>query len=73
MLVPELDKFLRPAEAAERFVRVPQAEQIDVSSAQHLWVGEKFAARALNEIVSAVLGEPPELPTSWQGPMASAG
>ncbi len=73
VLVPELDKFLRPAEAAERFVRVPQAEQIDVSGAQHLWVGEKFAARALNEIVSAVLGEPTELPTSWQGPMASAG
>lgn len=73
ILVPELDKFLRPAEAAERFARVPQATQIDVTGAQHLWVGEKFAARALNEITSTVLGVPTELPTSWQGPMASAG
>lgn len=71
-LVPEFDDYLRPAEAAERFARVPQADVVAVAGAKHLWVGEKFAARALNEICTAVLGVRTELPTSWQGPTATA-
>lgn len=71
-LVPEFDDYLRPAAATERFARVPQAEIIGVTGAKHLWVGEKFAGRALDEIASTVLGRPIELPDTWQGPVASA-
>jgi hypothetical protein len=55
-LVPELDDYLRPAEAARRFARVPQARVVGVEGAKHLWVGEKYVRRALNEIVSTVTG-----------------
>jgi alpha/beta superfamily hydrolase len=50
-LVPELDDFLRPEEAYERFKRVPQAEVIAVEKAKHLWVGEPYVQIVLNEIV----------------------
>lgn len=71
VLVPEFDDYLRPAEAAERFVLVPQAKLVPVDGAKHLWVGEKYAARALNEIASTVLGTPVELPAQWHGPVAA--
>ncbi|WP_407344192.1 alpha/beta hydrolase [Pengzhenrongella phosphoraccumulans] len=54
-LVPELDDFLRPAEARERFARVRQAEVIGVAGAGHLWVGESAVRRVLDEIVHHVL------------------
>ena len=53
-LVPELDDYLRPAEAVRRFSRVPQAEVIAVDRAKHLWVGEPYVRIALNEIVRRV-------------------
>ncbi|GAA3682786.1 hypothetical protein GCM10023081_20950 [Arthrobacter ginkgonis] len=56
VLVPEHDDFLRPAEAAQRFARVPQARLVPVQGAKHLWVGERYAAAALDGIVEAVLG-----------------
>ncbi|GAA5229442.1 alpha/beta hydrolase [Arthrobacter cryoconiti] len=71
VLVPELDDYLRPEEARTRFARVPQAKVIGVDGAKHLWVGEKYAARALNLIVSTVLGAPVELDTEWEGPVAA--
>lgn len=53
-LVPELDDYLRPAEARERFAMVPYARIVAVDGAKHLWVGEKSVRRVLDEIVSAV-------------------
>jgi hypothetical protein len=52
--VPELDDYLKPAEASERFSLIEQAEIIAVDGAKHLWVGEASTKRVLNEIVSAV-------------------
>lgn len=71
VLVPEFDDYLRPEEAAARFALVPQATMVAVDGAKHLWVGEKFAARALNEIASTVLGAEVALPAEWHGPVAS--
>lgn len=75
-LIPEHDDYLQPAEAKERFSRVPQARVIGVDDAKHLWVGERFTARVLNEITEVVLAgvhaEVPALPTTWSGPVAKA-
>lgn len=71
VLVPEHDDYLQPHAAAERFALVPQARLVPVDGAKHLWVGEKYAARALNEIASTVLGTLVELPTEWNGPVAA--
>lgn len=71
VLVPEFDDYLRPEEAAQRFALVPQAILVPVDGAKHLWVGEKYAARALNELVSTVLGQDVTLPLDWQGPVAA--
>ena len=50
--MPELDDYLRPAEARKRFAAVPQAEIVDIPGGKHLWVGE--ADKALDEIVTRV-------------------
>lgn len=71
VLVPEHDDYLQPAQAQQRFARVPHAELIAVAGAKHLWVGEKYAARALDEIASTVLGVKTELPREWHGPVAA--
>lgn len=62
VLVPELDDYLRPAEARERFASVPRAKLIAVEGGRHLWVGEKQTRRVLNEIVAAVGTAPVPLP-----------
>jgi alpha/beta superfamily hydrolase len=67
VLVPELDDYLRPDRAREVFARVPAAEVIDVAGAKHLWVGEAYVRRVLDEIVSHVLPGSPPLPTTWDG------
>ncbi|MBG6216708.1 alpha/beta superfamily hydrolase [Arthrobacter sp. CAN_A6] len=73
VLVPEHDDYLKPPEALERFAGVPQADVVPVEGAKHLWVGEKYAARALNEIADVVLPTPVSpLPTVWEGPAATA-
>lgn len=54
VLVPELDDYLRPPEARERFAVVPEAELIAVDGAKHLWVGEPQVRRVLDEIVRVV-------------------
>lgn len=67
-VVPELDDYLRPDEARERFARVPQAEIVAVDGGRHLWVGESQVRRVHQEIVSRV--RPGfMLPTTWDGPM----
>ncbi|GGQ01950.1 alpha/beta superfamily hydrolase [Actinomadura coerulea] len=64
-LVPEFDDYLRPAEARERFKRVPQAEVVAVDNAKHLWVGEPYVRTVLNEIVRRVAPAAYPLPTEW--------
>ena len=51
-LVPELDDYLRPDEARQRFARIPQARVVGVDGAQHLWVGEQSVRRVLDEVVA---------------------
>ncbi|HMD11715.1 MAG TPA: alpha/beta hydrolase [Marmoricola sp.] len=63
-LVPELDDYLRPAEARQRFARIPQAEVIGVDGAKHLWVGEPAVRRVLDEVVRRVAPTAYPLPTS---------
>ena len=65
-LVPELDDYLRPDEARQRFARVPQAELIAVDRAKHLWVGEPYVRIVLNEIVRRVNPAAAPLPTDWK-------
>ncbi len=65
-LVPELDDYLRPAEARQRFARVPQAEVVAAAGAKHLWVGEPYVRIALNEIVKRVNPAAWPLPTEWK-------
>jgi uncharacterized protein len=67
-IVPELDDYLRPAQARERFARVPQAEVVGVDGAKHLWVGEASVRRVLDEIVARVAPQAAPLPTTWEGP-----
>jgi alpha/beta superfamily hydrolase len=70
-LVPELDDYLQPAEARERFAAIPQAEVIAVDGAKHLWVGN--TERALDEIVARLAPNVRvPLPTTWGGPMDRA-
>ena len=70
-LVPELDDYLRPAEARERFSRIPQAEVIGVDGAKHLWVGD--TERVLDEIVARLNPRATiPLPHTWEGPMERA-
>ena len=64
-LVPELDDYLQPPEARQRFARVPQAEVIGVDRAKHLWVGEPAVQVALGEIVRKVNPAAWPLPTEW--------
>jgi alpha/beta superfamily hydrolase len=66
-LVPELDDYLRPAEAIARFSVIPQARVVGVQGAKHLWVGENHVCRALNEIVATVSPGAAPLPTTWNG------
>ncbi len=70
-LVPELDDYLRPPEARERFAAIPQAEVVGVDGAKHLWVGEPSVRRVLDEIVARVAPGREPLPTSWDGPLGS--
>jgi uncharacterized protein len=65
-LVPELDDYLRPPEARQRFARVPQAEVIGVDRAKHLWVGEPSVRIVLGEIVRRVNPAAWPLPTEWK-------
>jgi len=68
-LVPELDEFLTPDEAAVAFKGVPQCEVHGVSGCKHLWVGEKFVRIALTEILKRVRPDLPEPTWDWDGPM----
>jgi uncharacterized protein len=66
-LVPELDDYLRPEEATQRFSTIPQARVVGVPGAKHLWVGESYVRRALDEIVATVTPGAAPLPETWNG------
>jgi alpha/beta superfamily hydrolase len=65
VLVPELDDYLRPPEARERFAAIPHAQLIAVDGGKHLWVGETQTRRVLTEIVAAVNPAALPLETHW--------
>ena len=65
-IIPELDDYLRPAEAAARFASVPEAELVNVDGGKHLWVGEAQTSRVLTEIVARVNPAALPLPTTWE-------
>jgi len=64
-VIPELDDYLRPAEAAERFASVPEIELVGVEGGKHLWVGETQTSRVLNEIVGRINPSASPLPTTY--------
>jgi alpha/beta superfamily hydrolase len=64
-LVPELDDYLRPDEAVARFSAIPQARVVGVEGAKHLWVGEPYVRRVLDEIVATLVPGSEPLPTTW--------
>ncbi|MDQ1546384.1 MAG: uncharacterized protein QOH69_1288 [Actinomycetota bacterium] len=69
-IVPELDDYLRPPEARERFAIVPETDLVEVKDGKHLWVGEHQTARVLNEIVARVNPSRVPLPTMYAVPEA---
>jgi hypothetical protein len=66
-LVPELDDYLRPEQAAARFGAVAQTRLVAVAGARHLWVGENYVRRALDEIVATLNPGAGPLPATWDG------
>ncbi|MFM6978233.1 MAG: alpha/beta hydrolase [Micrococcales bacterium] len=66
-IVPELDDYLQPDEARQKFAVVPHAQVIGVDGAKHLWVGESATKRVLDEIVKAVNPSAYPLPEVWNG------
>jgi len=66
VVVPELDDYLRPTEAATRFAAVPEAELIAVEGGKHLWVGEEQTYRVLTELVGVTNPGVLPLPRIWK-------
>lgn len=64
-VIPELDDYLRPDEAALRFQLVPGVELVAVEGGKHLWVGEAQTRRVLDEIVARLNPGVLPLPTEW--------
>jgi uncharacterized protein len=62
-VVPELDDYLQPPEAAERFAVIKNHTMIAVEGAKHLWVGEPAVHRVLSEITKIVAPDRLPLPT----------
>ncbi|MDX2026574.1 alpha/beta fold hydrolase [Microcella sp.] len=65
VVVPELDDYLRPPEALERFASVPEREFVAVDGGKHLWVGENQTVRVLTEIVARLNPAVLPLPDEW--------
>ncbi len=65
VVVPELDDYLRPPEALERFASVPEREFVAVEGGKHLWVGENQTVRVLTEIVERLNPAVLPLPAEW--------
>ena len=65
-VVPELDDYLRPPEARERFARVPQCEVVEMPGSKHLFVG--FADEVLDIVADRLVPGSAPLPRTWEGP-----
>ncbi|MGV8851803.1 MAG: alpha/beta hydrolase [Rhodoglobus sp.] len=64
-IIPELDDYLRPQEAAERFASVPEIDFVAVEGGKHLWVGEAQTYRVLSELVARLNPMVLPLPQTW--------
>jgi hypothetical protein len=62
-IVPELDDYLQPPEAAKRFAVIKNHQMIAVDGAKHLWVGEPSVNRVLTEITQIIAPNRLPLPT----------
>jgi alpha/beta superfamily hydrolase len=65
-IVAEYDDYLRPAEARDRFARVPQCQLVEVEGAKHLFVGARYADRVLDEVSARLAPGSTPLPTFWE-------
>ena len=68
-LIPELDDYLRPDQAMERFAPALDIRIEAVAGAKHLWVGEKYVYAVLNRVVELIAPDHAPLATEWNGPM----
>ena len=69
-LIPELDDFLPPVQARDRFAPLSQVDVRIAADAKHLWVGEPAVQWVLDQVVSVVAPSVPlPLPRVWDGPM----
>jgi hypothetical protein len=68
-LIPELDDYVRPAQAVQRFAPALDIRVEAVAGAKHLWVGEKYVYLVLNRVVELVATTHAPLATEWDGPM----
>jgi hypothetical protein len=64
-IVPELDDYLRPREARERFAVIPQARIVEITGGKHLLVGH--TEEVLDAIVDAIVPGKAPLPRQWPG------
>ena len=64
-LIPELDDYLRPEQARDRFAVLPQLDLVAVEGGKHLWVGEAQTYRVLTEIVGRMNPAALPLPTEY--------
>ena len=64
-LIPELDDYLKPEQARERFSIVPSIKIIANDGAKHLWLGEPFVHKVLSQINSIVTGDTDDLPLEF--------
>jgi alpha/beta superfamily hydrolase len=62
-VVPELDDYLRPPEARQRFAKVPQAEVVEVERSKHLFVG--FADEVLDVVAERLVPGSAPLPRTY--------
>lgn len=63
--VPELDEFLNPAQATERFSILPKAKLLAFDGEKHLWVGESATRRVFNAIAEEIVPGASPLPTEY--------
>lgn len=64
-IIPELDDYLRPKEAAKRFSAVTDLDFVAVEGGKHLWVGEAQTYRVLSELVARLNPMVLPLPQTW--------
>jgi alpha/beta superfamily hydrolase len=62
-IVPELDDYLRPPEARQRFAAIPQAKVVEITGGKHLLVG--FTEEVLDVIVETVAPDKAPLQREW--------